>query len=100
MIFCVVWNTFVYDIIAAWVWSPNGWLNMWGFKDYAGRSLHYLLGGLAVHQVAGFSGLAACLVMGKRRVANLTPHNLPHTILGTVIIGLIIGIILVWMVWI
>ena len=50
MVFLVLWTTFVYDIVAYWCWNPAGWLALWGLKDFAG--------GIPVHVVSGFSGLA------------------------------------------
>eukprot|EP00158_Paraphelidium_tribonemae_P007232 Partr_v1_DN28162_c0_g1_i2_m56076 putative Ammonium transporter len=75
MIFLVLWSTFVYDIISYWTWNKGGWLYKWGIKDYAG--------GLPVHIVSGFSGLAAAIMVGKRSSAASMPHNLTHTALGT-----------------
>ena len=50
LIFLLLWSTFVYDLIAYWTWSPNGWLKVLGSLDYAG--------GTTVHITAGFSALA------------------------------------------
>ncbi|KAF2456000.1 ammonium transporter AmtB-like domain-containing protein, partial [Lineolata rhizophorae] len=52
MIFLVLWATFVYDPIARWTWSPNGWSKTWGVLDFAG--------GTAVHVTAGATVLAHC----------------------------------------
>jgi len=50
LIFLLFWSTFVYDLIAFWNWSPNGWLAQLGSLDFAG--------GTTVHITAGFSALA------------------------------------------
>jgi Amt family ammonium transporter len=34
MAFIFVWSTLVYDPVARWVWSPNGWLNKLGGLDF------------------------------------------------------------------
>ena len=44
------WTTFVYDFIAYWTWTHNGWLNKLGALDFAG--------GGPVHIAAAFSALA------------------------------------------
>jgi len=75
IIFLLIWCTLVYDVVSYWSWAPNGWLFQRNFQDFAG--------GLPVHVVSGFSGLAACLVMGKRSSAASMPHNLTHTAIGT-----------------
>lgn len=38
-IFAVVWTTFVYDPLAHWVWSNDGWLHKLGALDFAGRTI-------------------------------------------------------------
>jgi Amt family ammonium transporter len=71
-LFLLLWSTLVYDPLAHWVWSvipkagtngnasdPAGWLGAMGALDFAG--------GTVVHIAAGFSALAAILVLPKRR---------------------------------
>ncbi len=77
-LFLVLWATLVYAPLAHWVWAmknepkivdgvktaemeakPAGWLNSEGALDFAG--------GTVVHIAAGFSALAAILVLRKRR---------------------------------
>ncbi len=83
-LFIVLWATIVYDPLAHWVWAvkeepvlvdgkpavldgkevppvvkPAGFLGMQGALDFAG--------GTVVHIAAGFSGLAAILLLRKRR---------------------------------
>jgi len=55
----VLWSLAVYAPVAHWVWGPNGMLAAKGAQDFAG--------GLVVHMTAGFSALAAAIVIGKRR---------------------------------
>ncbi|TPX30269.1 hypothetical protein SmJEL517_g06136 [Synchytrium microbalum] len=78
VLFCFLWTTIVYDFVAYWCWSPNGWLHVLGYQDFAG--------GQPVHSIAGWGGLAMTLVMGRRRTPNTTPHNLPLMALGTVLL--------------
>lgn len=81
VIFTLLWATFVYDPIAHWVWSPNGWLHALGALDFAG--------GTVVHMSAGFSALAAALLVG-RRIERTHPgsaaNNIPFVILGAVLL--------------
>jgi Amt family ammonium transporter len=44
MIFIFCWTTVVYDPIAHWVWSANGWAFKWGVLDC--KSSQYELRGL------------------------------------------------------
>lgn len=81
VIFTLLWATLVYDPIAHWVWSPNGWLHALGALDFAG--------GTVVHMSAGFSALAAALLVGKR-IERTHPgsaaNNIPFVILGAVLL--------------
>lgn len=78
VLFVILWSTLVYDPIAHWVWGVGGWLHNLGALDFAG--------GTVVHISAGFGGLAAALVIGKRRTYRQgeasTPHNIPFVLLG------------------
>src|SRR5207248_2248182 len=53
LVFILFWATFVYDPIARWTWSPDGWAHKWGVLDFAG--------GTAVHINAGATTLAHCV---------------------------------------
>ncbi|MBI4970766.1 MAG: ammonium transporter [Candidatus Omnitrophica bacterium] len=77
IVFTVPWATVVYDPLAHWVWGVNGFLRNMGALDFAG--------GTVVHISSGFSALAACLFLGKRKgygVEDMAPHNLTMTIIG------------------
>jgi ammonium transporter len=76
-LFILLWAVLVYDPLAHWVWAltkstdpetlklskdatdPTGWLGKMGALDFAG--------GTVVHISAGFSALAAILMLRKRR---------------------------------
>ena len=81
-IFC----SFIYPVVANWVWNPNGWLALRGFNDFAGSA--------AVHAMGGFSALAAAVVLGPRigkyakdGSSNTIPgHNLPLAAVGAFIL--------------
>src|SRR3954453_920569 len=36
LVFIFVWTTLVYDVIASWSWSKNGWYKQLGGLDFAG----------------------------------------------------------------
>ena len=76
LIFILCWSTFVYDILAHWVWG-GGWLMKIGSLDFAG--------GGVVHIAAGVAGLVGCIMLGKRKYAKgIMPHNLPLSFIGAV----------------
>ena len=95
LIFSILWLTLIYVPIAHWVWNPNGWLLGIGAVDFAG--------GIVVHVAAGFSALAAALVVGRRKgcatpwkdhmktlekkeATPEKPTNIPYVILGAALL--------------
>jgi ammonium transporter, Amt family len=78
LIFTLLWTTLVYDPVAHWVWGIGGWLRDFGALDFAG--------GTVVHITAGFSAIAAALLVGKRINTNSHPathaNNVPFVLLG------------------
>lgn len=81
LIFILLWATLIYAPVAHWVWNPGGWLRALGTLDFAG--------GTVVHIAAGFSALAAALVIGRRKdagSAEFKPSNIPFVILGAALL--------------
>lgn len=78
-VFMILWSTIIYDPVAHWVWSSNGWLFKLGALDFAG--------GAVVHINAGIAALVFALLIGKRNGfdthGHFPPHHLPFTVLGT-----------------
>jgi ammonium transporter, Amt family len=77
-VFILLWATFVYDPVAHWVWSGDGWLFKMGALDFAG--------GTVVHLISGIAGIACAIVIGKRKGDNHTltnPNNMTYTLLGS-----------------
>jgi ammonium transporter, Amt family len=88
-LFLVLWSTLIYCPLAHWVWGvswvandkgaydPSGWLAKMGAIDFAG--------GTVVHIAAGFSALAAILVLRKRLgypQHAMHPNSMVLTLLG------------------
>jgi Amt family ammonium transporter len=74
-LFLTGWLIFVYFPFVHMVWSPEGILNRWGVLDFAG--------GIVVHNTAGLAALASILYVGRRKVVENVPHNIPLIALGT-----------------
>jgi Amt family ammonium transporter len=74
LIFLVLWQLLVYYPFAHMIWG-GGWLAQWGVLDFAG--------GIVVHATAGFAALASVIYVGRRNVAQHTPHSLPLIAIGT-----------------
>ncbi|MDE1861229.1 MAG: ammonium transporter [Candidatus Micrarchaeota archaeon] len=85
MYFIVIWN-----LPAAWIWNPTGWLYQMGMRDFAG--------GLVVHAAAGAAGFALVLRLWmeeKRMGFKESPK-----VIGNVSKGWItLGILLLWIGW-
>ena len=81
LIFSVLWATFVYNPVAHWVWSADGWLFKMGALDFAG--------GTVVHINAGIAALVMTLMIGNRRNYNnhpTAPHNIPLVVIGAALL--------------
>ena len=78
LVFMAIWVTVCYFPMVHMVWSGDGGLLWdWGVLDFAG--------GTVVHINAGIAGLAACIMLGKRKgypTTAMPPHNLTYTIIG------------------
>src|SRR5665647_260242 len=77
VVFTLLWALFVYNPIAHWVWSSDGWLFKLGTLDFAG--------GTVVHINAGIAALVMAVMLGKRkdyRGHAIPPHNIPFVVMG------------------
>ncbi|EKX40018.1 ammonium transporter [Guillardia theta CCMP2712] len=77
LIFVGIWHLIVYCPIAHWEWG-GGFMSQWHVLDFAG--------GDVVHISSGASGLAASIIVGKRKGfgqgQELPPHNILLVFLG------------------
>ncbi|CAJ0767699.1 16231_t:CDS:2, partial [Entrophospora sp. SA101] len=76
LVFFVIWTTLVYDFIAYWCWSDNGWFAHLGGLDFAG--------GTPIHISSGAAALAYSYVLGPRKdigEGDFRPHNIMNVIL-------------------
>lgn len=82
LIFTLLWAVFVYNPVAHWVWSGDGWLFKLGALDFAG--------GTVVHINAGIAALVMAVMLGKRKLPNghhiTPPHNIPFVVLGAALL--------------
>lgn len=81
LIFSLLWSILVYNPVAHWVWSADGWLFKLGALDFAG--------GTVVHINAGISALVMTLMIGVRRNYNnhpTAPHNIPLVVIGAALL--------------
>lgn len=81
LIFSILWSILVYNPVAHWVWSADGWLFKMGALDFAG--------GTVVHINAGIAALVMTLMIGPRRNYNnhpTPPHNIPFVVIGAALL--------------
>lgn len=87
MIFTVLYVGIVYPIVGAWKWG-GGFLDSWGFYDFAGSTL--------VHSVGGWAALIAIFLLGSRigkfgedgKPKALPGHNIPLATAGVLVLWL------------
>lgn len=77
LVFSIFWSLFIYNPIAHWVWSGDGWLYKLGALDFAG--------GTVVHISAGVAAIVTALMLGKRRDYKghaIPAHNITYVVMG------------------
>ena len=77
LIFTILWSVFIYNPVAHWVWSGDGWLFKLGALDFAG--------GTVVHINAGIAAIVTAIMLGKRRDYQrhaLPPHDITYVVMG------------------
>ena len=77
LIFLVAWQILVYYPFVHMIWG-GGMLYEWGVLDFAG--------GIVVHALAGMAALASVIYVGKRRVEDAGPHNVPFVAIGAALL--------------
>lgn len=89
MIFTVIYVGFVYPIVGAWKWG-GGFLDSWGFYDFAGSTL--------VHSVGGWAALVAIFLLGSR-IGKFGEDGKPRAIPGHSIPMATAGVLILWLGW-
>ena len=89
MIFTVIYVGLVYPIVGAWKWG-GGFLDGWGFYDFAGSTL--------VHSVGGWAALVAVSLLGAR-IGKFGTDGKPKAIPGHNIPLATAGVLILWLGW-
>ncbi len=89
MIFTVLYVGLVYPIVGAWKWG-GGFLDSWGFYDFAGSTL--------VHSVGGWAALVAIALLGSR-IGRFGEDGKPKAIPGHSIPLATAGVLILWLGW-
>jgi ammonium transporter, Amt family len=88
--FSVVYFVILWNLPAAWIWNPSGWLAKMGMVDFAG--------GLVVHGAAGAAGLGVLWQVWREERARGAKEAVPVPV--RISPGwLTLGILLLWLGW-
>jgi Amt family ammonium transporter len=90
LIFSVVYFVTIWNLPAAWIWNPSGWLYLMGMRDFAG--------GLVVHAAAGAAGLAIVYQVWREEKGRGFKRS-PKVALNVNKGWLALAILLLWMGW-
>ncbi len=89
MIFTILYLGLVYPIVGSWKWGL-GFLNDWGFYDFAGSTL--------VHSVGGWAALIAIILLGPR-IGKFGEDGKSKAIPGHSIPMATAGVLILWLGW-
>lgn len=89
MLFSILYVGLVYPIIGSWKWG-GGFLDSWGFYDFAGSTL--------VHSVGGWAALVAIYLLGAR-IGKFGKDGKPNAIPGHNIPLAAAGVLILWLGW-
>ena len=89
MLFTIAYVGLIYPIIGSWKWG-GGFLDQWGFYDFAGSTL--------VHSVGGWAALIAVYLLGAR-VGKFGSDGKPKAIPGHNIPVAAAGVLILWLGW-
>ncbi len=88
--YSIVYLIIIWNLPAAWIWNPTGWLAQMGMVDFAG--------GLVVHAAAGAAGLGIVLqIMREEKKKGLTAS--PQAPIKLNPGWLTLSILLLWVGW-
>lgn len=88
LIYSAILTGLIYPISGYWKWG-GGFLDQWGFMDFAGSAV--------VHGVGGFAGLAGAIVLGPRLGRFVDGKSVPMP--GHNISLASIGVFILWFGW-
>ena len=91
LVFMLVWSFLVYDVVAHWVFSADGWLSAFNFP--IGVDALDFAGGTAIHINAGAAALAAAIMYGRRKGYGKEPMEASNTTY------IVLGAALLWFGW-
>lgn len=98
LMYSFMMTTWVYPVVAHWLWSKDGWLS--SYKDNAILQIGAIdfSGSGVVHTLGGFAALCACIAIGPRtgRFDGLLPRS---TFKGHSPPLYVLGVFMLWFGW-
>uniref|UniRef100_A0A7S3EK75 Ammonium transporter n=1 Tax=Rhodosorus marinus TaxID=101924 RepID=A0A7S3EK75_9RHOD len=90
LMYTIFVTSFVYPVVAHWIWSPSGWLSAENEDPLFGVGVFDFAGSTVVHVVGGFAGLMGAIIVGPRlgrfdedgRVTPMPGHSATLVTLG------------------
>lgn len=79
----------IYPVLGSWKWG-GGWLNDYGFYDFAGSTI--------VHSVGGWAALAGVIILGPR-LGKYDENGKAKTFSNSSVPLAVIGVFLLWFGW-
>lgn len=89
MLFAILYVGLVYPVVGSWKWG-GGFLDQWGFYDFAGSTL--------VHSVGGWAALIVIYFLGAR-IGKFDENGNPQALLGHNIPLASAGVLILWLGW-
>ncbi|MBT7087327.1 MAG: ammonium transporter [Desulfobacterales bacterium] len=94
LLYSLVLSSLIYPVFGSWAWGSlfngSGWLEGFGFIDFAGSTV--------VHSVGGWAALAGAIVLGPR-LGKYNPDGSVKPILGHNIPIAALGVFILWLGW-
>jgi Amt family ammonium transporter len=94
LLFSLVMTTIIYPVAGSWYWGSlfhgEGWIEAFGFIDFAGSTV--------VHSVGGWAALAGAIVVGPR-IGKFAKDGSARAIPGHNIPLATIGVFILWFGW-
>uniref|UniRef100_A0A146LL84 Ammonium transporter n=2 Tax=Lygus hesperus TaxID=30085 RepID=A0A146LL84_LYGHE len=86
IVYSAVISGVVYPIVSHWAWTDDGWLNTFGYKDFAGCGVVHALAGVCAFVGAAFLGPRRGRFSQDGKPQNIAGHSLPLVGIGALLL--------------
>lgn len=91
-------TSFVYPVLAHWVWDSAGWLSAFNSSPLLGTGMFDFAGSGVVHMTGGFAGLTGAYFVGPR-IGRFGPDGTPEDMRGHSQPLVVLGTFILWFGW-